>query len=98
MINTVQAMKRLEELREKRKARFYKTRMSEFKRRKNEILEKKLERDVNLISNSSVKSRILEKRKAKLERIKQKRIRAGEASNESEEVEEEQSEVEMEID
>ena len=91
MINTVQAMKRLEELREKRKARFYKTRMSEFKRRKNEILEKKLERDVNLISNSSVKSRILEKRKAKLERIKQKRIRAGEASNESEEVEEEQS-------
>ena len=94
-------MKRLEELREKRKARFYKTRMSEFKRRKNEILEKKLERDVNLVSNASVKSRILERRKAKLERIKQKRIRAGEIkeSEESESDEEEEAnEVEMEID
>ncbi len=33
--------------------------MSEFKQRKNDLLEKKLERDVNLISNPKIKSRIL---------------------------------------
>mmetsp|Transcript_27344 Transcript_27344/g.31550 ORF Transcript_27344/g.31550 Transcript_27344/m.31550 type:complete len:166 (+) Transcript_27344:39-536(+) len=69
MVQTIQAMKRINEIKDSRQARFWENRMLKAKRLEKERVEKELVKDVHLVPNTEVaeqiKTRATEEQKAK---------------------------------
>ena len=65
MIKTIQAMKRIEEIKTARQARFWEKRMAASKHVKIKMVERELEKHVDLIDDETIKSKVLEKIQAK---------------------------------
>lgn len=94
MIKTIQAMKRIDEIKVARQQRFWKKRMEKSKGLQLRNLQRELEKHVDLISNETVKNKILEDLEAK----KQKEIEKNNKMRKKEKVEEEkEEEEEMEV-
>uniref|UniRef100_A0A7S3JP57 Uncharacterized protein n=1 Tax=Euplotes harpa TaxID=151035 RepID=A0A7S3JP57_9SPIT len=94
MIKTIQAMKRIDEIKVARQQRFWKKRMEKSKDLQIRTLQKELEKHVDLIDDETVKSKIL----ADLEEKRQKEVEKNNKNRKKvvPEVEEEQ-EMEVEV-
>ena len=77
MVKTLQAMKRVDQIKKARQERFFAARMEASKGQKRQSMENELMTDVDLISNPQVKAYILKKKKAK-EELKRFRQSGGE--------------------
>lgn len=93
MVKTIQAMKRIDEIKEARQKRFWKKRMDKAKAQQLRTVEKELEKHVDLIDDETVKAKVLEN----LEQKRAKEIaRNNKMRKQSEEVSEEE-EMEVEV-
>jgi len=61
VVNTIQAMKRIEEIKDKRKQRFFERRMNKAKAQKQTALEKEIGKNLELISDETTKSKVVER-------------------------------------
>ena len=93
MIKTIQAMKRIDEIKVVRQQRFWKKRMEKSKGLQLKTLQRELEKHVDLITDETVKNKILED----LEEKKQKQIEKNNKLRKKEVVKEEDEEQEMEV-
>eukprot|EP00354_Favella_ehrenbergii_P010729 CAMPEP_0170465934 /NCGR_PEP_ID=MMETSP0123-20130129/10090_1 /TAXON_ID=182087 /ORGANISM="Favella ehrenbergii, Strain Fehren 1" /LENGTH=213 /DNA_ID=CAMNT_0010731951 /DNA_START=8 /DNA_END=649 /DNA_ORIENTATION=- len=77
MVKTLQAMKKVDQIKKARQERFFNARMERSKGQKRQSIENELMTDVDLITNPKVKAFILKKKKAK-EELKRHRQSGGE--------------------
>lgn len=94
MVKTIQAMKRIDEIKVARQTRFWKKRMDKAKQQQMKAVERELEKHVNLISDETVKNVILDKIEAKRQETieKNNRYRKREPAEQDDEME-----VEVEV-
>ena len=91
MVKTIQAMKRIDEIKEVRQKRFWQKRMDKVKDQQLRTVERELEKHVHLISDETVKDKILEN-------LEQKRAKDIEKNNKMRKREPEfEDEEEMEV-
>ena len=64
-VSTIQAMKRIDEIREARKKRFWRNRIRDSMKKKEQDLITELKKDITLIENPALKNKIQEKLKEK---------------------------------
>ena len=72
MVKTLQAMKKVDEIKKRRQERFFKKRMDAAKGQKKSSTENELMTHVDLISNPKVKAYIQKKKDAKLQAKREK--------------------------
>eukprot|EP00826_Nyctotherus_ovalis_P026737 TRINITY_DN2085_c0_g2_i7.p3 TRINITY_DN2085_c0_g2~~TRINITY_DN2085_c0_g2_i7.p3 ORF type:complete len:114 (-),score=57.59 TRINITY_DN2085_c0_g2_i7:136-477(-) len=72
VMKTIQAMKRIEEIRQRRVRRLWVKRMMAVKQQKTKALEKELEKHPNLVTNETLKRIALENREKEEEKKKEK--------------------------
>ena len=67
MVKTIEAMKKIEEIKARRQERFYKKRMDSHKEQKRDAIENELAKHIDLISDPKVKEYIRKKKEQKQE-------------------------------
>ena len=77
MVKTIQAMKKLDEIKARRQQRFFERRMAKAKAKKRTDIENELVKHADLISDAKVKAYIQKKKEAKREREMQKYAKSG---------------------
>ena len=72
-VKTIQAMKRIEEIRQKRQKRAWVKRMLAAKEQQKNALERSLQKDLKLVSNVTVERRLLENKEKEKQKEKEKK-------------------------
>lgn len=93
MVKTIQAMKRIDEIKEARQKRFWKKRMDRAKVQQMKTIERELEKHVDLITDETVKNKILEG----IETKRGETIEKNNKNRKKEEYESEEEEMEVEV-
>ena len=71
-VKTIQAMKRVDEIKQKRQKRLWVKRMNAVKDKKRQQLEKELERDIKIVTDETIKRKLIENMEKEEEERKEK--------------------------